>query len=424
MGLLDDLLPSLPVGAGDQWVTAEFRGAKFEVEDVVDELGARNVIHEFPGRKGAFAEPNGEHARRFTVEAHLIGSGYEARLARLMAALREPGSGKYKHPKDGDFTVALDGPPRISRSTREGGMARVTIVFVETGDPKPTPEIEDNPFDASSGVLDSLSFGGIDTSGFNVIQRAANAILAGPRGITRTLMQINTRIQQTIGIIDDFSQAIDDLAAEVDTLLSTPDQLMAKLQGLMNSVLGAIGTVERNTVGGDTQRSVHVVGLALSNLKAVSTIGDAFPELVGDTPSKNRQRRNQEILVDNIEAAGIAESVNVIATLDLDTEDLAAEVFEAVKTAIDRVLERDTADAEILRQLRRLRVTFYDHIRRIVFDLSGLGEYTPATTMCAQLISYKLYGDATRDSEIVSRNTTIEHPGFVQGGVEIAVADV
>src|SRR3954464_2325772 len=126
-----------------KYLPASFGGAAFFVETGSDEGGARHVLHEFPSRRYAYAEPNGEYPQRFSIEAPVIGDNFESDLTALETALRKPGPDKLVHPHRGTLLVAVDAPYRISRTTRELGMARVSISFCEVGpaqEPRVTPD--------------------------------------------------------------------------------------------------------------------------------------------------------------------------------------------------------------------------------------------------------------------------------------------
>ncbi len=404
-------------------------GITFFVEDVADELGARNILHEYPGRLDADFEDTGRYPRRFTISGHLIGAGYEVRLADLEEVLEKKGSHKLEHPTRGALKVVLiDGPVRITRSTREGGMARVTMTFAEVGERKRESlsldtgkSLLDSAAATMDAIKDALTVGPLDLSGFNVIQRGAAAILAGPKSLTRCLAQVNARTQRLLGIVDDFSDAIDDFAAEVGTLLDTPETLGIKMQGLINSCTHAVRSNVRKVNGGDSQRSSEQIALLLQNLENVGTMGDGFGDIEGDTPSNKRARKNQELLVDTVEAMMLCESCSALTDLEITSEDDAADALSRFGAIFDRLQYRATLDPEVARQLLRMRAELHGHLRRVSADLTGLDRYTPPVAISATRLAYKLYGDATRAAEIVSRNRP-ERPGRLHGGVELGVA--
>lgn len=403
---------------------AKYRGVRFDVEELEDEPGAaRNIIHEYPGRPFADAESAGNHTRRFSFEAHLVGPGMPALITDLEIALSEPGVGVLEHPRYGKVNVVVESRSPIRTSTREIGIARFSVSFVEVG-PRKAPELSHDTglalLASAKSMLDGMRLRRLDLSGFNFIRSAANAVLLGPQSVTANLRRINTRLHQTIGIVDDFSTAIDDFAREVDALLDTPENLAIKLQGLINSVLRAVSTAVPLADAGDRQANASRVGLALQNLSSLGKIGDATPGVQGDTPSRRRQQQNQDDLNEIVEASALAETCALFIDVPLDTPGQANEVLDATSAIFDRLLERGNLEDDLAQRLRTLRGDFYAHLRRAAVDLEDMDTFTPATTVPALLLAWDLYADATRAPEIVNRNG-VEHPGFVQGGVPLAV---
>ncbi|MDQ7010357.1 MAG: hypothetical protein Q9M29_00915, partial [Mariprofundaceae bacterium] len=52
--------------------------------------------------------------------------------------------------------------------------------------------------------------------------------------------------------------------------------------------------------------------------------------------------------------------------------------------------------------------------------LPQIGVFTPRSGMPALLLAHRIHGDASRDAEIIARNS-IRHPGFVPGGSPLEV---
>lgn len=412
------------------YLEASFRDAVFLVESTSDEGGPRNIIHEFPGRQDAYAEPSGMFAKRFNVEAHLIGENFEAQLQALEAALDQPGAGRLNHPHRGTKYVAVDGAYRVQRSTRELGMVRVSITFCEAG-PAAEPRVTlDTRADVQAKVLVTyLHVPGKNMASFSVrgpdfLSRAATAILAGPRGVTAMLSRINNRINAAFGHVDDASRAITSFSQEVTTLLNTAETLVLKFQNLVNAVLGAASAAGFDLSRGDKQRNRARVAAVMGYASALGTFGDTLPTVATPTETRQRQADIQAALVDLIETAGIVGSVNVLVDIPLDNTSQAGAVFGTLRDLFTRVLDRGTLDDAGSQALRDLLASFQRYLRDTVAELPQLGRYTPAVTVPAVVLAYQLYQDSSRDEEILERNPSIEHPGFVAGGVELQVAEV
>lgn len=405
----------------------KFRGVPYWVRDVANEGGRRNVVHERPGADQAFAEDLGRATRRFTIECFTIGASFRADADKLVSALEKPGPGPLEHPTRGKCNVAVDGTYKERETTDEGGMVRFTIQFVETGT-QAGPRVSLDPgFSAKSkslSIKSAMTLATLDTSGPDFLTKAVRAILAGPDGLTNALAKINNGITAKLNLIDTISRAVDDFSAELTSLINTPASLALRVQNLINSALTAIGTADRLLSRGDKQSNVLRVGLAVGALGSLGNFGDAHAEPTATTSSRSKQRGNRNALVDLVEVAALADTVSALIDIPLDNLDQADSVLDDVGGVFDRILERETADEDTMQSLRDLRALYYAHMRRQAIDLSGLGHFTPVITRPALSIAFQLWADSTLDTELVDRNLTIEHPGFVQGAVELAVPNV
>jgi prophage DNA circulation protein len=409
------------------YLEASFRDAVFLVESTSDEGGPRHIIHEFPGRQDAYAEPSGMFPKRFNVEAHLIGSNFEAQLIALEAALEQPGAGRLNHPHRGSKFVAVDGPYRVQRNTRELGMVRVSITFCEAGPALEPRVVLDTAADVQAKVQVAFAQNHgrqYSVRGPNFLTRAATAILAGPRGVTGTLSRINNRINAAFDHVDDVSRAITSFSQEVTTLLNTPETLALHFQNLVNAVLGAASAAGFDLSRGDKQRNRSRVAAVMSYASALGAFGDTLPVVATPTATRQQQADMQAALVDLIETSGIIGTVNALVAIPLDNTSQAGDVFGTMRDLFSRVLDRGTLDDAASQAMRDLRASFQRHLRSTVAELPQLGRYTPPITVPAIVLAYRLYGDSSRDEEIIERNPSIEHPGFVAGGVELHVAEV
>jgi prophage DNA circulation protein len=407
---------------------ASFRGASFLVESNSDEGGPRSIIHEFPGRKDVYAEPSGAFPRRFSLEAHLIGAGFEQQLLQLEKALDQGGPGKLIHPHRGAKIVVVDGPYRVQRHTRELGMVRLSITFCETDPSAAVPTVRlDTAVDVKAKVAIAHSFNGARTfsvKGPDFLTRAATAILAGPKGAITALSKINNKIHSAFGLVDDVSRTITSLTTEVVTLLNSPQDLALRFLNLVNAVLGAATAAGVDLSRGDKQRNRARVEAVLGYMTTLGNFGDTLPAVPSTTRTRAQQAATQAALVDMIEVTGLLAAVNVLVDIPFDNTDQGGSAFDLIRDVFDRVADRGTLDDATSQALSDVRAAFHKHLRETVAELPGLGHYTPPVTVPALVLAYQLYGDSTRDEELLERNPSIEHPGFLPGGVELTVAEV
>lgn len=87
---------------------ASFRGVPFQVDDE-GTFGRRVQVHEYPNRDKPYTEDLGRAARRFTINAYLVGDDFFEVRDRLIVAIDTPGPGTLVHPYYGEIAVCIDG---------------------------------------------------------------------------------------------------------------------------------------------------------------------------------------------------------------------------------------------------------------------------------------------------------------------------
>jgi prophage DNA circulation protein len=116
---------------GRELVAGRFRGVAFRTVDAEFKVGRRNVVNEYPQRDLPYVDDLGRKARRFVVEAYVIGPNYLAERDALVAAFEAQGPGELMHPRYGLRQVSLDGDVSVKESPERGGQARISVTFVE-----------------------------------------------------------------------------------------------------------------------------------------------------------------------------------------------------------------------------------------------------------------------------------------------------
>lgn len=413
----------------------KFRGAEFFVEESRRQIGRQNILHEFTGNDAASGEDRRRRTRRFTFQGLLasywsgsspVKEKYETALKKLVDALEEPGPGKLVHPFTGaSHQVQVDGPIEITESTQQGGIARVSVTFVEVGQQMPmvTLDLPGEVRKIAVRVPSLMTLAELDLSGPDFLTTAVRAILSGPRGLTNAITKVNNGIASKFALIDEVSGAIDAFGSALTTLLNTPDALALAIQNLVNSVLTAVTSAENALSRGDKQRDLSRTAAVMAYVSALGTFGDSQPEVTGTTATREIERVNRAQLVDTVEAAALAGGIDKLLDIPLDNTDQATDVLDTLGGLFDRLQGRGTIGDDVSQALKDLRASHHRFVRRSAFDLTGLGKYTPPNTIPALVLSHRLYGTSAYDQLLIERNG-ISHPGFVPGSVEIAVPSV
>lgn len=408
-----------------KYLQASLDGVPFEFEAGDDAIGARNIIHEFPGRKSIYAEPDGEETPRFTLECHVIGPDYQSKQRRLEDVLRKEGPRKLVHPLRGSVLVSLTEPVRFRWTQGEGGMYRFSLALIESDvsdGPSVRPDTGSVVRAKAAITLEKAKAQRLDVSGPDFLHRAASAILAGPQSVTDSLRRLNDQISADFGLIDDFSTAIDDFKGQVNALLRKPDELALKLRNLVNTILTAIGIGPQAPNAGDTKRNVSRVEAALGYAETLGAFGATLAPVPLLSSTRVRQQINQDAIVDVVELAGVSSTIEALSEIPFDNTDQANETLARIDVLIDAIEVRDSLDDEARQAMLDMRAAFHQHLRAETGSLPALANFTPKQTMPVLLIAWQLFGDATREQEIIDQND-IEHPGFVPGGVAIAVSN-
>lgn len=358
----------------NQLLSASFRGVAFKYRDAESSGGRRLVVHEYPTRDEPDTEDLGRKAREFTIEAYVLGDDYIAHRDRLVSALEEAGPGSLVHPYRGQISVVVR-DFRFTESTREGGLARFSISFVEAGKAFAPQILTDTSLrlkDSASGSRTAMlsEFGRLfNVNGTSFLRSSAVELLGGLVGIGGT-----------------FTGASD--------LVGEPQQLGELL-------LGAFGGVSR-----------------LEDVRPALSFGaDARPVPL-TTPSRRQQAANQAAVIRLIQLAGVARAAEISAETDYPSLDEALTVRDELVLKMDELAVG--ADDDTFRAIEDLRTALVQDIITRSADTRRIVSHTAPATTPALVLAYDLYESVAMADEIVSRNR-IRHPGFVPGGTQLEV---
>jgi prophage DNA circulation protein len=331
----------------------------------------------------------------------------------LIAAFEESGPGKLIHPYLGEMTVTAIEVRGPRESTREGGMARFSVTFVESGDkvfPKATADttqaVDDNAqvtayytqrefadnFDASSPeyVMDSAQ---------TLVSRVADKIDA----VRRLIPSVPETVTDFVNDLQSFTQS-------AESLIRTPADLAADIYGIVADIAGLPDRIERalDAYG-------QLADLFADDRAVTETVSIGGVESVGLT----RQARNEIAINALVRRAAVVEAVRATAGIEYESVDDAETDRDTLAERLDAESEL-TADDACFVAICDLRAAMVTDFTARGADLARVDTYTPATTLPALVIAQIIYGDATEAGAIVTRNS-IAHPGFVPGGESLEV---
>ena len=223
------------------------------------------------------------------------------------------------------------------------------------------------------------------------------------------MQSVIDEVNEIFGAVDD---AIGNVTGPIAALIRSPAEMAAMIAGNLNR----------------TRITIGEPGRALNIYKDLFNAGSntSYPTA---TPNQQQAARNIQALQQLVQRVAVAEAANVTAARVYATADDALRDADAIaaaieaQTAAEDVVDSTPIDDAVYTALIDLRAAVTQDLRMRGAQLPKLTTYVPAATLPALVIAYGLYGDASRESEIVGRNR-IRHPGFVRGGTALEVLNV
>lgn len=373
---------------------ATFRGIEIYLDRTSQTPGRRVEVHEYPLRDEPYAEDLGRNKREWQIEGFLIGPDYDLARQRLVDAAETPGAGELVHPYYGTHQVVLVGGMRIRESTREGGIARVSFTVVRADDEPRLPrvtqdtqrQVQRTVAQAEQAVLDDFE------ENFNVLELATDRVASVEKALQDAISGIEGVIGNITGPISKLIRAPAELGAQVM-------ESIASVRDLVNEPLRALGVYDDLFSAG--------------NEPPVTSPLDPVP----------RQLQMSSIRAANnlVRRAAVLQSAQVAAATDWLAADDAIAARDTITSGIELQLTSDFVPAnDVYASLTAVRAAVVRDLEQRGAQLPRLRSVTLQQPLPALVVAQKLYGDASRAGEIVSRNK-LAHPGRVPAGETLEV---
>ncbi|MEQ5770002.1 DNA circularization N-terminal domain-containing protein [Halomonas sp. H33-56] len=386
----------------DQYRPASFRGVPFHARQAGHSGGRRTVQHEYPGRDLPWAEDLGRRARTYPVEGYVIGTDYMVARDALIEALEAEGAGELMHPYHGARQVVVD-TFNIREGSRDGGLALFSITFLEAGERSHPAGRRDQvtAIDQQATALTDTSIkdfvSAYSVGGLPAFVALAAEVLLGD--LVGTVRDVADGIASTVDQAARFARDLRSLSDEAAELVQSPGSLAERVVGVIED-LGRRG------------RSRPASGTVA--LQRLSDWGQGVPAVPRTTATRAQQDDNRQALADLVQRVATAQAATLAVRTEWPTHDEAVSARDALADRLDAVMERTASDYVYL-EAQALRADLVQAVPPPDQSLARLSRFTPRATQPALVLAYRLYGDARRADEIVSRND-IRHPGFVIGG--------
>lgn len=402
MGWREDL-GRVTLPDGRVLVGASFRGVFFHT--VVSELrvGRRNVVNEFPQRDDPSVDDLGRKARRVVVDAYVIGEDHFDQRDKVVEAFEAKGSGELIHPRYGVLNVALDGDASLKEESDKGGITRITVTFVVDGknvfpaartSTVTQLEAKTNAADDASEAqfADAYSVAGPSM----LASQAVTALNKDVAGLLAT-----ARLVTNVGGLATIVRQTTLLSSNIASLVRTPVLLSQNLRSLLAS----------------TVQNLNRPLLAFAELQALFENNRRSTATSAATSTRARALANDTERADLQRRLALTNQARVLAVAISDTDvvqtgDQATALRDALMAQLDVELEEYDPPAEVAIALNDLRAAVVRDVALRSEFLLQRSTYTPASVLPALVLAHRIYQDANRADELVSRND-VRNPAFM-----------
>lgn len=390
----------------DDYQRATWRGVPFHVESHEGSVGRRTQVHEFPLRDKPFAEDLGRATRVFNVEGFVFGDTYMQQRDALLAACERAGPGQLQHPYLGEMRATCLACV-VRESTAEGGRARFTMQFVESGESRfPTAG------GTSAGVVASAQAASKAAEASFV---ARHSVAGKPLFVAEASAQIFTSaldgMTAAVGTVRGLADEAAALQAQVDAAKRDVTTLLFQPASAAQALASNVEQLVRGVAGAPRE--------ALNLARLFYRFGFDLPAVDTSTSSRLAQAVNQAEMLQLVRTVAAAEGARAAVGVAFESYQDAIAVRDELADALDALM-LGAADDAVYDALRGLRAATVRDITARGADLARLVTWTPRTTMPVLVAAHQVYADATRYVDLLARNA-VRHPLFVPGGKALEV---
>lgn len=406
----------------DRLLPASLGGVAFLAQTSRMSVGRRAIVIELPGRDQPEHEDMGRRARRCSLTAVIVGDDYDRDRAALVKVLESAGPHTFSHPWWGESKVIVEDPGEFEETVERGRGVQISLTLTEAGQqatvtatPVPSAVMSAAIIAANAAALSDFE------AEYEVGLGDSFAQAAAALGeVNDQVDKVNNKIAAALGIADVVVAAMDELKEAVTDLVGAPGDLAAALAGLLGAVtdlLGLTDGIEEEYPGQAAKIATDTALAAAEQLGAVDVTAEA-PYPGGPLhPASEASTRAIGKAVRTMSVVGV---VGLFRDLELESAGAAEEVAATLGALVEQLLEDDKTSDDLAAALTDLRAALQQHLGVVIGALPTSGVYTPDATTPAIWIAWQLYGDPTRDIEIVARNGVAD-PNFVPGGEPLEV---
>lgn len=407
---------------------ASYKGVPFLYESVESTGGRRNQITELPGRDVPHTKDLGRATSRFSIDAYILGDDYDVRRDLFLRAIDDARPGKLVHPYWGNRTVVTDGPYRITETTKEGGMCRISVTFADvSAQDRPVRQRDWRSTVAMHTVRVQTQAKASLEAVFTVADTAAEVREAAAKAVAtvmRAISRVKSEVNQALELVDTVQQSITEIIDTATTLVKLPGELATKIgqavAAVVASVADAVNFVETlpDTIISSFNKAL-VADTLMRAWRDLFNIGDTLEKVEAGAGRQTARKTNQEALIQLIQVAATSETCRVLTQLPLDSSNQAVAIRDELAAAIDELA--DVVDDETYDRLLELRLAIHKYLTTAAGDLPQVITLTLEEAIPALTLAHNLYGDPERDLEILDRNPHVSNPTSLPVGTVLQV---
>ncbi len=384
------------------YLQGSFRGAPFFIDRAETEGGRRMATHQFPERDDVYHEDLGRKARTFSFSAYVVGDDYFQKRENLVQALEAAGPGRLVHPYRGIFqVVVLDF--RLSEQTSDGRMASFDITMEEQEVVQltnTTPNTTRRILQARDALVQSLG------DDFKAKYSLSDQVVSAVQDVLDTVDGLSEKLlaaKQVVATVSDFQREVSNLQGKAIQLVQDAGSILDPLQSI--TLFGTDPRDRRNpaTFANAAQQQREMARIITST----DTPETNTPREIALDP--NYPARQLQLLVQRMAVAG---AVGIMSTLELATVEEAETARNALFQQLDLLLLSPDIDDASYSAAEDAKDAVQQDLNRRILELARLVVYTFPETRPSLVVAFEVYGDLTREQELVDRNG-IEHPGFI-----------
>lgn len=385
------------------FLQASFRRIEFFIEGHTYNGGRRNKQHIFPERDNTENEDLGLAPRKYKLSAYISGPDYFQQRDALRNALESGGPGTLVHPYLGTKRVVVDGDYSMTETVTEGCVARFDITFAEDVLDDITFTVTNTQqtiVSSTQALFDAMTEDFVD--GYT-IETATSTGLQDALAAVAKITDIIQKAKKIANTVADFQRKIANIKGKIAAYTLNAAQLMDNLIPVIDFGNNPFDLVVP-IVTSKAKKSFDEIRQIVQRVSEPLTVTPIEVSGAADYPSKQIQTAMAIIAIGS---GASTISAIVFKTIE-EAQQIQNDLFAMMDTLIDQELLSDTVYEAVM----DVKTAVAKDIDQRVRELDRVVNYTLPETCSSLFLSNEIYGDLSREQEIIDRNN-IAHPMFI-----------